>query len=352
MKKFHNKGKGMLLALSIHLLFTGCSNAQAPVQTETAADILENTEQTNMETTNAKNTEKNHISERITDKLVIDAEIITPENQEYLSYKLTKKAFPKEDIHMFLKAEADITENPNYANAYLAQTTDGSEFSANEGNFRYARDAKKEEELTAMIEANSYKKKETKDLNFLSMDEAVQLGREKIRELTGWDSEAIEIIGDSSEGNEFYYINYSLTKDGLPIYNGINEPKISMAVDLFWDSAVTITMLVDKDGIRYLHCRNGLFDLSPEQPPQMILSAEAALEKVKEIYSNILMDSQGTISKVWLEYISVPDMENPKQFRLSPYWCVQIDWLTEDGYLSSSAERINAVTGGDLSYGK
>lgn len=382
MNKYDKKQKilPVLLSFSLSFLSTGCSDIQSP-----AAESISIQKNTVEENTVAMT--ENHISEVITDQLVVDAEIIIPENLEYVQYELTKKAVPKEDIGVFLKTEPIITDNPNYPGAYTAEAPDGSEFSTNEGYFRYARDLKKDDELVAMIEsaysAKSYKKEETRDLDFESADEAVQSGKDKIKELTGWDSEAIAVFSleyqdlaalqndlmqrdgyqkevemgitheiSVSETDNLYYIAYALTKDGLPIYNGLDEPGISMAVDLFWDSATNVTMLIDKDSIRYLYCRNGLFDVKPDTQTQALISAETALEKVKDIYSNTIISSKATISRIWLEYIPVPYTENPDLFRLSPYWCVQTDWLEEDGHVSSSAERINAVTGGNLSYGQ
>ena len=49
-----------------------------------------------------------------------------------------------------------------------------------------------------------------------------------------------------------------------------------------------------------------------------------------------------------MEYVVVPDWEEQEQYKLVPYWCVQID--SPSG--NSSAERINAITGGNLSYGE
>lgn len=143
-------------------------------------------------------------------------------------------------------------------------------------------------------------------------------------------------------------MEYELTKDGLPIYSGINEPGISMAVETFWTAETRITMMLDKDGIHYIASKGGSFDASPEAEAQTIISAEAALEAVKEIYVNTILSSQVTISRIWLEYVVVPDWEEKEQYKLVPYWCVQID--SPSG--NSSAERINAITGGNLSYGE
>jgi hypothetical protein len=221
---------------------------------------------------------------------------------------------------------------------------------------------------------------ELSDLSFLSAEKAVQMGKVKIKELTGQNSEVLAAfalnreklteleeqyrqtqkyqedaqrgkattVDDWSDEDEMYYMEYELTKDGLPIFSGINEPGISTAVETFWTAETRITMLLDKDGICCIAGRGGIFDASPETEAQTIISAEEALEAVKEIYVNTILDLPVTISGIWLEYVAVPDWEETEQYRLVPYWCVQID--SDSG--SSSAERINAITGGNLSYGE
>lgn len=331
----------------------------------------------------------NHISEKLSDMLVIDAEVVLPKEQVYSVYALTKQAFPREDLDAFFGAsEAVVTVHPEWVGAYSAKTAEGGYFSTDPyGNFTYAKDEERDDYIVYLVESAyynagscSFQKEEISDLSFLNAENAIQMGKERIKELTGQDSEVLaayalnrEIlteleeeyrqtqkyqedaqrgketaVDDWSDTDEIYYMEYELTKDGLPIYSGINEPGISMAVETFWTAETRITMLLDKDGIRHIVSRGGIFDASPDAEAQTIISAEAALEAVKEIYVNTILNSQVTISRIWLEYVVVPDWEEKEQYKLVPYWCVQID--SPSG--NSSAERINAITGGNLSYGE
>lgn len=321
--------------------------------------------------------------------LVIDADVVLPKEQVYSVYALTKQAFPREDLDAFFGvSEAAVAVHPEWVGAYSAETEEGGYFSTDPyGNFTYAKDEERDDYIVYLVESAyynagscSFQKEEIPDLSFLNAENAIQMGKERIKELTGQDSEVLaayalnrEIlteleeeyrqtqkyqedaqrgkettVDDWSDADEIYYMEYELTKDGLPIYSGINEPGISMAVETFWTAETRITMLLDKDGIRYIVSRGGIFDASPEAEAQTIISAEAALEAVKEIYVNAILSSQITISRIWLEYVVVPDWEEKEQYKLVPYWCVQID--SPSG--NSSAERINAITGGNLSYGE
>ena len=317
------------------------------------------------------------------------AEVVLPKEQVYSVYALPKQAFPKEDLNVFFGvSEAVIADHPEWAGAYSAETEGGGYFSTDPyGNFTYAKDEERDDYIVYLVESAyynagscSFRKEEIPDLSFLNAENAIWMGKERIKELTGQDSEVLaayalnrEILTELeeeyrqtqkyqedaqrgkeaavdawSDADEIYYMEYELTKDGLPIYSGINEPGISMAVETFWTAETRITMLLDKDGIRYMSSRGGIFDASPEAEAQTIISEEAALEAVKEIYGNTILSSQVTISRIWLEYVVVPDWGEKEQYKLVPYWCVQID--SPSG--NSSAERINAITGGNLSYGE
>lgn len=312
-----------------------------------------------------------------------------PKEQVYSVYALTRKALPREDLDVFFGvSEAVVTDHPEWAGAYSAKTKEGGYFSTDpQGNFTYAQDEERDDHVVYLVESayynagsRSFQEEEISDLSFLNAEKAIQVGKEKIKELIGQDSEVLAVyalnreklteleekyrqtkeyqedaqrgkattVDDWSDADEIYYMEYELTKDGLPIYSGINEPGISIAVETFWTAETRITMLLDKDGIRYIAGRGGIFDASPEAEAQTIIGTEAALEAVKEIYVNTILDSQVTISRIWLEYVVVPDWKEKEQYKLAPYWCVQLD--SPSG--NSSVERINAITGGNLSYGE
>ncbi len=371
--------------VSVGMLLTGCSGTAEPSESTPTGSSTEAMQGS----VGVAESGTNHISEKLSDMLVIDADVTLPKDQIYSVYTLTKQAFPREDLDVFFGvSQAAVTAHPEWVGAYSAETEEGGYFSTDPyGNFTYTKDEERDDYIIYLVESAyynagscSFQKEEISDLSFLNAENAIQMGKEKIKELTGQDSEVLaayalnqEIltelekkyrqtqkyqedaqtgkettVDDWSDADEIYYMEYELTKDGLPIYSGINEPGISMAVETFWTAETRITMMLDKDGIRYIASKGGIFDASPEAEAQTIISAEAALEAVKEIYVNTILSSQVTISRIWLEYVVVPDWEEKEQYKLVPYWCVQID--SPSG--NSSAERINAITGGNLSYGE
>ncbi len=385
-KSVSKKMFALSVLMSAGILLTGCSGTAAEPSESTPTGGSTEAMQGSVGWVESKT---NHISEKLSDMLVIDAEVVLLKEQVYGVYTLTKQAFPKEDLDVFFGvSEAVVTVHPEWVGAYSAKTEEGGYFSTDPyGNFTYAKDEERDDYIVYLVESAyynagscSFQKEEIPDLSFLNSENAIQMGKERIKELTRQDSQVLAVyalnreilteleegykqtqkyqedaqrgkettVDDWSDADEMYYIEYELTKDGLPIYSGINEPGISMAVETFWTAETRITMLLDKDGIRYIACRGGIFDASPEAEAQTIISAEAALEAVKEIYVNTILSSQVTISRIWLEYVVVPDWEEKEQYKLVPYWCVQIDSLSGN----SSAERINAITGGNLSYGE
>lgn len=390
MKKSISKKRLVLsVVMSAGILMAGCSSMAAESSKSTPEGSSTEVVQESDWSVGGAESGTNHISEKLSDKLVIDAEVALPKEQAYSVYVLTRKAFPREDLDIFFEvSEAVITDHPEWTGAYSAKTKEGGYFSTDpEGNFTYAKDEERDNYIVYLVESAyynagscSFQKEEIPDLSFLNAEKAVQMGKEQIKELTGQDSEVLAAyalnqetlseleekyrqtqnyqedaqrgkaatVDDWSDIDEMYYMEYELTKDGLPIYSGINEPGISMAVETFWTAETRITMLLDQDGIRYIAVRGGIFDASPEAEIQTIISAEVALEAVKEIYANTILSSQVTISRIWLEYVVVPDWKEKEQYKLAPYWCVQID--SPSG--NSSAERINAITGGNLSYGE
>ncbi|MCM1184625.1 MAG: two-component system regulatory protein YycI [Roseburia sp.] len=388
-KSISKKMFALSVFLSAGILMTGCSDTAAEPSKSIPAESSTEVMQGSVESAEGAESGTSHIREKLSDQPVIDAEVILPEEQVYSVYVLTKKAFPREDLDVFFGvSEAVVTDHPEWTGAYSAKTKEGGYFSADpQGNFTYAKDEERDEHIVYLVETAyynasscSFREEEISDLSFLNAEKAIQTGKEKIKELTGQDSEILAAyaldrekltaleekyrqtqnyredaqrgkaatVDDWSDADEIYYMEYELTKDGLPIYSGINEPGLSIAVETFWTAETRITMLLDKDGIRYIAGRGGIFEAVPEAEAQTIISAEAALEAVKEIYGNTTLSPQDTISRIWLEYVVVPDPKEKEQYKLAPYWCVQID--SPSG--NSSAERINAITGGNLSYGE
>jgi len=340
--------------------------------------------------------ETGHITRSISENLDIDADIDFPSNKEYAIYCVERKKFSQEYFNLFLSeedSERTIFENPNYPRAFVVETGRGSDMGIKDGYLNYQRRMGYDHEVVAMIEGRLMIEEElfysenngnTKELSFQSKEEAIRLGESKIKEVLDCQLEEIRTvaldhrdlknlqddllkkdsyktelengtstqIGEWSEEDDVYYIQYILKQDDLPIHNAILEPQVSMSIDVFWSFPVNITVLVDKDGISYFNFRNALDGLGEIKEKKTIITANEALEKIEEIYNNIILTDKTTISKIWLEYIPVPNWKDTSQMELRPYWCIQIDTVNIGGEKWSQVERINAITGGNLSYGE
>ena len=135
MKKSISKRMFALSVLmSTGILLTGCSGTAAGPSESTPAGSSTEAMQGSV---GGVESGTNHISEKLSDKLVIDAEVVLPKDQVYSVYALTKQAFPREDLDVFFGgAEAVVTAHPEWVGAYSAKTKEGGYFSTNPyGNF-------------------------------------------------------------------------------------------------------------------------------------------------------------------------------------------------------------------------
>lgn len=368
------------------ILLAGCSNGggRAEEIVRSAEDIQE---EKNKEEKTGSEEEPEHIKRTLADKLQIDADIIYPPDKELAVYPVKRKIFEKDSISLFLSEdEYIITENPNYENSFTVNTSGGSGLLVSEGYFSYIKNRKRDEDVASMIEDFLLKAEiigEAKELSFMSKKEAIALGKEKIKELSGSNAEAVRTVAMDNEDlqklqnnlldeagyqagiesgktnridkfseDDVYYIQYAVKQDDIYLYDGITEPQISLAIDAYWDFSVNVTVLVGKDGIRYFNYRNAFSEPVAETEKAGIISADDVLDKIEKVYDGIILTEPVTITKLWIEYIPVPDWENLTRIELRPYWCVQINSGGGPGEAWSSVERIHALTGGNLSYGE
>lgn len=371
--------------LSLFLIITGCSpEAKQAGESNKPTDAVTEDMQNN-------NTDGiKHISKKLSDNFYIDADVEDPAAKEYAIYSVKNKIFDKSDLELFLiKEDTDrtFTENPNRPQTLIVDTGKGSSLLMGDGSVNYLKNNIRDSEIEAMIEGyllSGVIGEDTKELDFQSKDDAIASGINKIKEVLDCQAEAVRAVAISHEhleqlqddlskndiyqaelkngsstkieglsaADDLYYIQYAIKLDGLYLYNAILEPGISMNIDAFWDNKVNITIMTDRDGIRYFNFNNVFDSFDKIKEKKAIITAEEALQKVEEKYNNIILTNKTTISKVCLEYIPVPtSWKDPSDIELRPYWCIQLDIADKDG-LTSNAERINAVTGGNLANGE
>ncbi len=371
--------------LSLLLLVTGCS----PV-TKLAEESNQPSDTVSEDIQNNNTGGIKHISKKLSDNFYIDADIEEPAAKEYGIYSVKNKVFDKAALDLFLlKDDNDrtFTENPNRPQTLIVDTGKGSSLLMGDGSVNYLKNNVRDSEIQSLIESyllTGEASEDTKELDFQSKDDAIALGINKIKEVVDCQAEAVRAVAIShdrleqlqdslskndiyqaelkngssnkieelSAADDLYYIQYAIKVDDLPLYNAILEPGISMNIDAFWDNKVNITIMADRDGIRYFNFNNVFDSFDKIKEKKAIITAEEALQKVEEKYNNMILTDKTTISKIWLEYIPVPvSWKDPSVIELRPYWCIQLDITDKDGQISN-AERINAVTGGNLANGE
>lgn len=150
------------------------------------------------------------------------------------------------------------------------------------------------------------------------------------------------------------YLEFSFTYDGLPLL-GSEEPGVASAVSMTATPAVTATIMINADGIQdfdmYFPCT-----IETAAQPQTILTPDEAVAALKDKYDLEIHTSNEEFSAVWLEYIPIVTEDS---VTLTPYWCLatlstqqENPDSTVSGYPKyANAQRFNAITGKDLTYG-
>jgi len=150
------------------------------------------------------------------------------------------------------------------------------------------------------------------------------------------------------------YLEFSFTYDGLPLL-GSEEPGVASAVSMMPTPSVTATIMINADGIQdfdmYFPCT-----IESESQPQTILTLDEAVAALKDKYDLEIHTSTEEFSNVWLEYIPIVTEDS---VTLTPYWCfvtLSMPEETPDGTSRwhskyANAQRFNAITGKDLTYG-
>lgn len=150
------------------------------------------------------------------------------------------------------------------------------------------------------------------------------------------------------------YLEFSFTYEGIPLL-GSDEPGVASAISMMPSPSVTATVMINVDGIQdfdvYFPCT-----IESESQPQNILTPDEAVVALKDKYALEIHTSTQEFSDAWLEYIPIVTEDTAV---LTPYWCFAVRSTREQSGDGSgiwypkyvAAERFNAITGKDLTYG-
>lgn len=360
------------------LFFSGCNekdNVENPSEEITAAENNEN--------------HSEHLSYEIADNMRIDADV-SQFNENVKIYEAVAKEFSSDILSKYFFSDLSKVKQNDNPNGTDLTAEDGSALFVGKGTFDYS-SGKSIEDIEYLIQGAymselDYQNKNDEAIRSLGEHQVVKNAlaeieqlycpdeNEKIEILNGIKIEAKKLldrqkmemekmdlqdyidIGKYHEVDETmipgdsYYLILGVSKNGIPIM-GMQEPYVSTAdEDAIYENTY-IKMVVDPTGIKSIRVAGAYSYV--ETDDATILSPEEACDTIKKKYDMQILTSENVITKVWLEYVFVPDFKAENMFEkgmLQPYWCFEI--LDEAGAEDSYAERINAVSGGDLSYGE
>lgn len=200
-------------------------------------------------------------------------------------------------------------------------------------------------------------KQEIEDLILESEDEKIKLNRalkiekKEMQDIIEKLKDAEEDIDEIEdwEGNEYIALEYEIEKNNI-LMMGIEEPAQGYEVDVIGAQPTYVQVLVANGEILNMEVC-GLVSVDNYEEVN-ILSKEEALNIAEKEYEDVLTNETRELMNVKLEYVAVPDwtMERSQPNRMIPYWCI-INTIKGDGEYED-AIRINAIDGGNLSYGE
>ena len=139
-----------------------------------------------------------------------------------------------------------------------------------------------------------------------------------------------------TDAEDTCYLEFTFSMEEIPIF-GPKEHGVSYIDGVFPPIPVSASLLITAEGIQRFNMNYACTAVKGEDKP--LLTPEAAAQALKEQYALEIHFGEIVFDRVYLQYI--PVMEGD-QFVLKPYWCFDSADL---------AERINALTGEDISYG-
>lgn len=386
------KTAALILVASMTLSFTSCgrSNAVTPVSENTVAST-----QTPSGTAKANNVDSIQRIERDLDtNLKVNAEVTMPATEVCSEYPLKFKSFTSDELSTLLlkndtsKKTVSVLEfDPE---GFRLNTENGAEIIAQTGGVSFLAESRRTDEIVNLMDRYRLKYPDgpemSAELSFMSREDATKKGVDIIqqldiactpkaecvvaltnKQLSDWQETALQddfnkalvdagktaVVKDWSDADDGYYITYSFVQDDIPLFN-FDEPNIKLANDSGFPGTIFAEMLITSNGIRYFRI-DGAVSFDGQSSSQKIISVDDALDKLKDKYSQVILTEPYTVTKIYLEYISIPEKDKKyleaKQ-TLTPYWCFIIEIPVDDkGHTDKIAERFNAFTGADLTYG-
>ena len=392
MRKFFQSA---VFITSILVCLSGCGKVEQDIpvtitkETESSVPSDTSTAESETATTTVPNeVNTQHLFQQLDDNVQVDAEVILPEKEAYSTYTLKMVDCDPDRLFAIFSPEGygsytlDDRRSLRYfesSGKKLVVRDDSISYSAY--NIDLGDNPMQDVDTLMYYYTQEHPQTEPHDLSFMTVaameqvcdDVFSQLGiafepkLERCVTLTGqeimdfqnelfggsYDPEAGRTPTGLTSATDTCYLEFSFTYDGLPLL-GSEEPGVASAVSMMPTPSVTATIMINADGIQkcdvYYPCT-----IAAESQPQAVLTPDEAVAALKDKYSLEIHTSSEVFSNIWLEYIPIATEDS---VTLMPYWCFvsRSAWGNSDetGGVNpeyANAQRFNAITGKDLTYG-
>lgn len=318
-----------------------------------------------------------HLSMRIGDNVEIDADIENNQVKNCIVYKTTGKEFDIDTLKEILWNDTPdlIQEEEEQNGSFQITDTKGGSLYAEAGRLEYQQkegmvdllmlvkycfwnkinnmDAKKLEALSDQATVKNtvaqlsqvYILEDEEEFCLqkgvkISMTDVIKKQKEMTKNLI--TQSETQRLTKKYLGKDAYYLSFTVEKQGIPMASD-NEPGFLPAEGNPNVQTTNVELIVDENGIQYLSIR-GAFVLE-ENKEENIITAQEAVQYIKNGYDDQIIEESRTFDNVWLEYafVSTTSFEDYHKGTLEPYW-VFVDSEND------IAERINAITGDNFRY--
>lgn len=374
------------------LFFSGCSKGD-PVENLSAPPnmVVDENSEGGLPENTATDDDKNrrHLSYEITDNIRIDADV-SGYRKDAQIYEAVKKEFSSDILTKYFFSDLTKIKQNDNPNGTDLTAEDGSSLFVGKGCFDYSA-GNNIEDIKYLIQGAyfselSYQNKNPETMQKLCEDQVVKDALEKIEQLyCPEDNERIELLNgvkieskklldrqaleiekfglqnliDMGKANKVdktmipkdcFYLILGVSRNEIPVI-GIQEPYVSTADEDAIYENTSIEVLAGPMGIKSIRVA-GAYTCTESETAD-VLPLEEICNTIKKKYDMQILSSEHLITKVWLEYVFIPDFTAKdllEEGKLQPYWCFEI--MDQEDPEESNAERINAVSGGDLTYGE
>lgn len=326
-----------------------------------------------------------HITKELNENLCIDAQAVIPEEKQYSTYTLKMvDCDPERLFTLFCPEGHGSYTMEDRSNCIVYDESSGKQLVIYEDSIDYRTyNFKTEDRPMQDLETLMYyhtvehPNAVPHDLSFMSVEEMKKFGGDLLTQLgIAWEPKLFrsvtlsgreimdfqqELFGDSgtyvqlgipptslTAAEDTCYLQFNFAWDGIPLI-GFDEPPASSYEDFGASPVAKATIMLNDDGVQSITVSSPC-SIETASDAQSILYMDEAIVLLKDKYNLQILDVPRKIVDIWMEYIPV---KRDGEWVLTPYWYfrqVNEKAIDSRNYFGS-ADRFNAITGKDLTYG-